>query len=71
MLTIISNRFTALVVATVATASDILQRSSSYDVHNWLNLNRRSTNSPVTDCGDDMMTIFLGMPICWRAFQKQ
>ena len=26
---------------------------TSYDVHNWLNLNRQSTNSPVTDCGDD------------------
>ena len=49
----ISNRFTALVVATVATASDFLLRSTSYDVRNWLNLNRWSTNSPVTDCGDD------------------
>ena len=48
----ISNRFTALVVATVATASDFWLRSTSYAVHNWLNLNRRSTNSPVTDCGD-------------------
>ena len=49
----ISNGFTALVVATVATASDFWLQSTSYDVHNWLNLNRRSTNSPETDCGDD------------------
>ena len=33
-----------------------LLRSTTYDAHNWLNLNRRSTNSPVTDCGDDYLS---------------
>ena len=34
----------------------LLARGSSYDVHYWLNLNRQSTNSPVTDCGDNALS---------------
>ena len=34
----------------------LLTRGSSYDVHYRLNLNRRSTNSPVTDCGDNALS---------------
>ena len=48
----ISNGFTA----TGSNSVILLTWGSSYDVHYWLNLNRRSTNSPVTDCGDNALS---------------